>query len=109
MLISKMGYILSELFTLAQVVALAEGILRFKRGIGLRRLFTDSDRRKLKEPIRITASAPVRYLRYALVFALILTLGAIEIAIVSQFGATILTGALLLTSAAIVRYTLVEA
>ena len=103
-----MGYILSELFTLAIVVALAEGILRVRRGLRGRQMFTDTDRRKLKKPIRVTASAPVRYLRYSLVFTLIMFLGAIEIAIVSQFGATILTGALLLTSAAIVRWTLVE-
>jgi hypothetical protein len=108
MLISKMGYILSEMFMLLLVIALAEGILRLRRGVGLRRLFTDNDRRKLKEPIRIRASAPARYLRYALVFALIVTLGAIEIAVVSQFGATILTGSLLITCAAIVRWTLVE-
>jgi hypothetical protein len=103
-----MGYILWELFTLLLVIAMAKGILRFRRGLGRRQVFTDNDRRMLKEPIRVTGSAPVRYLRYALVFALIVTVGAIEIAIVSQFGATILTGALLLTSVAIVRWTLVE-
>jgi len=101
-----MGYILSELFMMLLVIALADGILRFKRGVGRRQLFTDNDRRKLKEPIRIRASAPMRYLRYSLVIALIVILGAMEIAVMSQFGATILTGALLLTSAAIVRWTL---
>ncbi len=108
MLLIKMGYILSELFTMALVVALAEGILRVRRGLRGRQMFTDTDRRLLKEPIRVTGSAPVRYLRYSLSFTLVVIFGAIEIAIVSQFGATILTGALLLTSATIVRWTLME-
>jgi hypothetical protein len=103
-----MGYILSELFTMLLVAALAEGILRVRRGLRGRQMFTDTDRRLLKEPIRITGSAPVRYLRYSLAFTLVVIFGAIEIAIVSQFGATILTGALLLTSATIVRWTLME-
>ena len=106
MLFTKLGYILSELFMLLIVIGLAEAILRFRRGVGLCQLFTEIERGKLQAPIRIRASAPVRYLRYALVFALTVILGAIEIAFISQFGATILTGALLLTITAIVRYTL---
>ena len=108
MLLSKMGYMLSELFTLLLVVAITKWILLFRRGLCARRLFTEQDRRLLKEPIRVSGSAPVRYLRYSLAFTLVVIFGAIEIAIVSPFGATILTGTLLLTSTTIVRWTLME-
>jgi len=103
-----MGYILSELFMLLLVIAMAKWILLLRRALRAQPLITDNDRRLLKEPIRVTGSAPVRYLRYALAFTLVVIFGALELAIVSQFGATILTGALLLTSAAVVRWTLVE-
>ncbi len=108
MLMSKMGYILSELFMLLLVIAMAKWILLFRRGLSARPLITDNDRRLLKEPIRVTGNAPVRYLRYALAFTLVVIFGALELAVVSQFGATILTGTLLLTSAAVVRWTLVR-
>jgi hypothetical protein len=104
-----MGYILSELFMLLLVIAMTKWILLFRRALRARPLITENDRRLLIEPIRITGSAPVRYLRYALAFTLVVTFGAIEIAIVSQFGATILTGTLVLSSATVVRWTLVEA
>jgi hypothetical protein len=107
-LMSKMGYILSELFMLLLVIAMAKWILLFRRGLSARPLITDNDRRLLKEPIRVTGNAPVRYLRYALAFTLVVIFGALELAVVSQFGATILTGTLLLTSAAVVRWTLVR-
>ena len=105
---SKMGYILSELFMLLLVIAMAKWILLFRRGLRARPLITENDRRLLLEPIRVTGSAPVRYLRYSLAFTLVVIFGAIGIAVASQFGATILTGVLLVTSAAVVRWTLVE-
>jgi len=107
-LLNQMGYIFSELFTLLIVIAMTKWILLFRRGLNARQWFTDKDRRLLKEPLRVTGNAPVRYLRYSLVFTLTAIFGAIEITVIAQFGAAILTAALLLTSAAIVRWTLAE-
>jgi len=85
------------------VISFAKGFLRLSRRGSDRSLYTESDHQMLFQPIRITASAPKRYLTYALIFIAITIVGAVEIALLSQFGATILTGALLVTSTAIVR------
>ena len=108
MLLDRMGYILSEAFTLLVVVATTKGILCLRRGRIQRALFSDSDRQTLFQPIRLTARAPIRFLRYALIFALVTSIGAIEIVIFGQFGAAILTGVLLVTCTSIVYWGLSE-
>jgi len=98
-----MGYILSETFMLLVVISLIKGILRLRRGGGQRRFLGRADRDVFYQPIKLTASAPVRFFRYAMIFISVVTTGAIEIIILAPFGAAIITGALLVTCATIVR------
>jgi hypothetical protein len=98
-----MGYILSETFMLLVVISLAIGILRLRRGGGQRRFLGRDDLKVLFQPIKLTASAPVRFFRYAVIFLLVATTGAIEIISLAPFGAAIIAGALLVTSTTIVR------
>jgi hypothetical protein len=73
-----------------------------------RSLFSENDRIHFFQSIRLSASSPHRFLRYTLIFALVVSTGTVEIVIFSQFGAAILTGVLLLTWAAIVHLGLRE-
>jgi len=103
-----MGYILAEAFTLLVVISFTKGILCLRRGRGPRRFLSHGDREVFFQPIKLTASAPIRFFRYAVIFTLVAAVGAIEIIILSPFGATIVTGALLVTCAAIVHCGLAE-
>ena len=98
-----MGYILSEAFMLLVVISLTKGILHLRRGGDQRRFLSRNDREEFFHPIKMTASAPVRFFRYAVIFTLVVTSGVIEIIILAPFGAAIITGALLVTCATIVR------
>jgi len=102
-----MGYILAETFMLLVVISCTKGFLRLRRGQG--RFLSRDDCEVFFQPIKLTASAPWRFFRYAVIFTLVTTIGAIEIVILSQFGAAIVTGALLVTCAAIVHLGLTEA
>ena len=106
MLLDRMGYILSELFTLMLVILFIEGFLRLRRGGKKSSLLILADRNLLLRPITINARAPQRLLRYARIAALSLVASGVEYFALSQFGATILVGALVLTCSAIVRRTL---
>ena len=44
----------------------------------------------------------MRFFRYAVIFTLVVTIGPIEIVVLSQFGAAIVTGVLVVTCATIV-------
>lgn len=103
MFLDRIGYILAEAFTLLLVISFTKGILRLRRGGDQRRFLGRDDREFLFQPIKLAASAPVRFFRYAVIFTLVTTIGAIEILILSQFGATIVAGALLVTCATIVH------
>jgi len=50
----------------------------------------------------------MRFFRYAVIFTLVVTLGAIEILILAPFGAAIVAGALLVTCTTIVHRGLAE-
>ncbi len=104
-----MGYILSETFMLLIVISLTKGMLRLRRGPGQHHFLNPDDLELFFQPIKLTASAPMRFFRYALIFTLVATVGALEIVILASFGAAIVTGVLLVTCAAIVHFGLVEA
>jgi len=74
-----------------------------RRGRRRRRFLDRHDRQEFFQPIKSTAKAPVRYFRYAVIFTSVLTFGALEIIILSPFGAAIIAGALLVTCTTIVR------
>jgi hypothetical protein len=101
-----MGYILAETFMLLVVISCTKGFLRLRRGQG--RFLSPDDREVLFQPIKLTARAPMRFFRYAVIFTLVVTLGAIEIIIFAPFGAAIVTGALLVTCTTIVHRGLAE-
>ncbi len=98
-----MGYILSETFMLLVVISLTKGILHLRRGRDQRRFLDRDDREAFYRPIQLTASAPVRFFRYAMIFISVVTTGAIEIIILAPFGAAIISGALLVSCTTIVR------
>lgn len=102
MLGDRMGYILVESFNLLMIISFTKAILGLRRGRLQRSLFSENDLVKFFQPIRLSAGAPHRFLRYTLIFVLVISTGAVEIVIFSQFGAAILTGVLLLTWTAIV-------
>ena len=108
MLLDRMGYILAEAFTLLVVISFTKGILCLRRGRDQRRFLSHGDREVFFQPIKLTVSAPMRFFRYAVIFTLVVTIGVIEIVILAPFGAAILTGALLVTCAAIVHCGLAE-
>lgn len=102
MIWDRMGYILAETVTLLMMIFFTQVILGLRRGGLQHALFNKNDREVFFQPIRLTAGAPVRFLRYALIFILVTSIGALEIALFSQFGAAILTGVLLVTWTTIV-------
>lgn len=106
MLLDRIGYILFEIFMLLVVISCTKAILRLRRGQG--RFFSRDDREVLFQPIKLTARAPMRFFRYAVIFTLVVTLGAIEILIFAPFGAAIVAGALLVTCTTIVHRGLAE-
>jgi hypothetical protein len=103
-----MGYIVAESFNLLMIISFTKAILGLRRGRLQRSLFSENDRIHFFQSIRLSASSPHRFLRYTLIFALVVSTGTVEIVIFSQFGAAILTGVLLLTWAAIVHLGLRE-
>lgn len=109
MFLDGIGYILSETFMLLVVISFTKGMLHLLRGRSQRRFLGPDDREAFFQPIKLPASAPVRFFRYAVTFTLVATVGAIEIVILASFGAAIVTGALLVTCAAIVHFALVAA
>ena len=109
MLLDRMGYILSETFMLLVVISLTKGILALRRRHSQQRFLDRDDRDAFFQPIILTASAPARFFRYAVIFISVVTIGAIEISILSPFGAAIVTGALLVSCAAIVHRGLIKA
>src|SRR5262245_38027369 len=98
-----MGYILAEGFTLLAVISFTKAILYLRRGRGQHRFLSRADREIFFRPIRLPASAAKRIARYGITSFLVLMAAAIEILILSSCGAAIVTGALLVTSLAIVQ------
>ena len=103
MLLDRMGYILAEGFTLLTLIAFTKGILRLRRGRRAGRFLGRADREFFFRPIKLTASAPVRFFRYGMIFIMVVTLGAVEIILLAPLGAAIVSSVLLLTCATIVH------
>jgi uncharacterized membrane protein len=99
----RMGYILFEAFTLLTIISFTKGVLYLRRGPGRHRFLCRADREALFQPISVTSTPPIRLIRYTVITLGVMSASAVEIAILSQFGAAIVTGSLLITSAAIVQ------
>jgi hypothetical protein len=100
---AKLGYLLSEAPALIFVVWFAIRFFQFRRRQKNQAYFSDSDRqtlfgRRAERPI-----TPGYYLKLSLAILVAASIGALEMVALAPFGAAILTGALLLTSAVIVH------
>jgi hypothetical protein len=108
MLLDRMGYILAEGFTLLVIVSFTKGILYLRRRPDRRRFLSRADRELLFRPLRLPPSAPERFCRYVMTFVLTVIAATAEMILIAPLGAAILTGALLVTSTAIVQRCLSE-
>jgi len=106
MLMEKMGYVLSEAPVLFFMIWFAVRLIQFRR---LRRrmpVFSDSDRRLLFGAGRRAGESSAFYLKLAAAAVATALIATLEFIALAPFGAALITGALLLTSAAIVRHVL---
>jgi len=103
MLMDRLGYILSEAPVLILMIWFAVRLVQVRRFRENRPFFTEDDRRVLFEPPPHEPRTWRFYSRLALATAAFMTIGFLEILVLAPFGAAIVTGALLLTAAAVVR------
>jgi hypothetical protein len=103
----KIGYILSEVPVLLFVIWFAFRLVQYRRYRRNQPIYSDKDRQLLFSKTTSTLEPPV--LRLGLARAVLAATAAtyFEILTLAPFGAAILSAALLLTSAAIVRCFLV--
>jgi hypothetical protein len=103
----KIGYVLSEVPVLLFVIWFAFRLVQYRRYRRNQPIYTDKDRQLLFSKIRTTVEPPV--FRLGLVRAVLASTAAtyFELLTLAPFGAAILSAALLLTSAVIVRWFLV--
>ena len=107
MLLEGMGYILAEGFTLLVIISFTKGFLYLRRR-DRRRFLNRVDRELLFRPLRLPPRTVERFCRYLITFVLTVMAAAAEIILIAPLGAAILTGALLVTSTAIVQHCLSE-
>jgi hypothetical protein len=99
----NLGYILSEAPVLFLVGWIAFRIVQYRRYRNNQPIYTERDRQLLFQSGKLNLESPVVRLRLARAILAVTAAVYLEILILGAFGAAILTGALLLTSAAIVR------
>lgn len=100
------GYILSEVPVLVLVIWFAVGLVRYRRYRRNQPLFSEQDRRLLfaKAPGRL--DSPEFRLRLARAILAATAATCVLFVVFAPLGAAIITGALVLTGAAIVRWML---
>ena len=108
MLMDRMGYILAEAFTLLTIVSFTKGFLYLRRGREPRRFLSRADREIFFRPLRLPARASNRFFRYLIICIATVIAAGVETIVLAPFGAAILTGALVVTSTAIVQRGLTE-
>jgi hypothetical protein len=99
----KLGYLLSEAPVLFFVVWFATRLFQFRRRRKNRPAFVETDRRLLFAGAKARPSPPVFYFKLALAALVATAASVVEFVILAPLGATIMTGTLILTSAAIVH------
>ena len=103
MLMEKMGYILSEVPVLLLVVWFAVRLFQFRRRRNKRPLFSETDRQLLFGGAKNSSTRLRTYLKLFIAVLATVAAASVEMMALAPFGSAILTGALLLTSAAIVH------
>jgi hypothetical protein len=103
----KIGYVLSEVPVLLFVIWFAFRLVQYRRYRRNQPIYSDKDRQLLFSKTKTTLEPPV--FRLGLARAILAATAAtyVEILTLAPFGAAMLSAALLLTSAAIVRCFLV--
>ena len=102
MLMEKLGYLISELPILILMISIAVKFVHWRRAREGRPLSNEADRRFLS---RAASYSPVSwqfYPRFVLAVLAVAIVGALQIIILAPLGAAIVTGAFILSSAAIV-------
>ena len=99
----KIGYVLSEAPVFFLLIWFAVRFVQFRRYRDNRPVLTPADLRLLGSRPRIDPRSREFYFRFALAVLAVSMIGVLEFIVLAPFGAAILSGALLLTSAAIVR------
>jgi len=100
----RIGYVLSEIPVLLFVIWFAFRLVQYRRYRRNQPIYSDKDRQLLFSSTKTTLEPPV--FRLGLARAILAATAAtyLEILMLAPFGAAILSAALLLTSAAIVRW-----
>jgi len=102
----KIGYVISEAPVLFLVIWFAVRLVQFRRYRNKRPIFTATDRRLLESRPRIDPSTVEFYCRFVVAVLAVTAVGLLEFIVLAPFGAAIVSGTLLLSSAAIVRHLL---
>jgi hypothetical protein len=99
----KLGYLLSEAPVLIFVVWFATRLFQFRRRRKNQPSFAEPDRKLLFAGATVRPSPVAFYLKLSLAAVVATAASVIEFIILAPLGATIITGALILTSATIVH------
>jgi len=99
----QIGYVLSEAPVFFLVIWFAVRLVQFRRYRNNRPIFTATDRRLLDSRPRIAPSTVEFYCRFVVAVLAVTAIGILEFIVLAPFGAAIVSGTLLLSSAAIVR------
>jgi hypothetical protein len=103
MLMEKIGYLLSELPVLILMIWLAVKIVHWRRTREGRPPASRADRRIMSRGARYRADDWQFYPRFVLAVLAVVITGGLQIMVLAPLGAAIVTGVLVLTSAAIVH------
>jgi hypothetical protein len=99
----RIGYVLSEIPVLLFVIWFAFRLVQYRRYRRNQPIYSDKDRQLLFSKTKTTLEQPV-FLGLARAILAATAATYLEILMLAPFGAAILSAALLLTSAAIVRW-----
>ena len=102
MLMDKMGYILSEAPVFLLIVWFAVRFFQFRRHRNKQPAFSKADRQLLFGADRRALATPRAYLKLSAAILATTVAGFLEMIALASLGSAILSGVLLLTSAAIV-------
>ncbi len=106
MLMEKMGSILSEAPLLFFMIWFSVRLIQFRRLRRRQPVFSDSDRRLLFGGPRRRSESATFYLKLTAAAVAMALVAAVEFVTLAPLGAALISGALLLTAAAIVRHVL---
>jgi hypothetical protein len=104
--VEKLGYVLYELPVFFLVMWFGIRLVHLRRYRRNQPIFSDDDRQLLFGRAPVSVKSPIFRVRLARAILAVTAATYVEFLVLAPFGAGILAGALLLTSAAIVRWML---